>query len=64
MEPHRAPRLLPEFAPALTVERQLLFWFSPTDTIEHYRAPHLPVFIWEDASGMQLYGFPADGTAA
>jgi len=25
-----APRLLPEFAPSLTVERQLLFWFAPS----------------------------------
>jgi len=57
-----APRLLPEFAPSLTVERQLLFWFAPTTGIEQFRAARFPVFIWEDASGMQLYGFPAQGT--
>ena len=57
-----APRLLPEFAHALTVERQQLFWFAPSDGIERYRAPHFPVFIWEDPTGAQLYGFPACGT--
>ena len=57
-----APQLLPEFAPSLTVERQLLFWFAPTTGIEQFRAQQFPVFIWEDASGMQLYGFPASGT--
>jgi len=58
-----APALLPEFAPSLTVERQLLFWFAPTTSIEQYRAAQFPVFIWEDTSGTQLYGFPAYGTA-
>ena len=58
-----APGLLPEFAPSLTVERQLLYWFAPTSGIEQFRAECFPVFIWEDAAGMQLYGFPAYGTA-
>jgi len=58
-----APGLLPEFAPSLTVERQLLFWFEPTADIEQFRAQQFPVFIWEDTEGMQLYGFPAYGTA-
>jgi len=56
-----APGLLPEFAPSLTVERQLLFWFAPTSSIDLYRARRFPVFIWEDPSGIQLYGFPAYG---
>jgi glycine/D-amino acid oxidase-like deaminating enzyme len=56
-----APGLLPEFAPSLTIERQLLFWFAPTSGIDLYRAQRFPVFIWEDSSGMQLYGFPAYG---
>ena len=59
-----APRLLPEFALGLTVERQLLFWFAPTDGIDRFRAPQFPVFVWEDPSGMQLYGFPAYGAAS
>jgi sarcosine oxidase len=59
-----APRLLPEFAPSLTVERQVLFWFAPTDGIERFRAPQFPVFVWEDPSGTQLYGFPAYGDPA
>jgi sarcosine oxidase len=57
-----APGLLPEFAPSLAVERQLLFWFAPTSGIDLYRARRFPVFIWEDPSGMQLYGFPAYGS--
>jgi glycine/D-amino acid oxidase-like deaminating enzyme len=59
-----APQLLPEFAPSLSVERQLLFWFAPTDGIARFRAPRFPVFVWEDPSGTQLYGFPAYGDAS
>ena len=56
-----ASQLLPEFASNLTVERQLLFWFQPTGGIELYRPPQFPVFVWEDETGMQIYGFPAYG---
>ena len=54
-----APRLLPDLAPHLTVERQLLFWFAPDGPIEPFRAQ--PVFIWEHGRDLQLYGFPAYG---
>jgi sarcosine oxidase len=56
-----APQLLPELAPNLTVERQLLFWFQPTGGLEPYRPPRFPVFVWEDETGVQIYGFPAYG---
>ena len=56
-----APRLLPELAPALNVERQLLFWFAPAAPIERFRAPSQPVFVWEHSRDLQLYGFPAYG---
>ena len=59
-----APQVLPEFAHSLTVERQLLFWFAPVAGIDRFRAPRFPVFVWEDPSGMQLYGFPAYGAAS
>ncbi len=58
-----APALLPDLGLPLEVERQLLFWFRPRDGLENYRAPRHPIFIWEDNDGMQLYGFPAYGTA-
>jgi sarcosine oxidase len=52
---------LPELASKLTVERQLLFWFQPTGGLEQYRPPRFPVFVWEDETVMQIYGFPAYG---
>ena len=52
-----APQLLAEFGIPITVERQVLYWFDPrggtAPFVEH------PIFIHEDASGMQAYGFPA-----
>jgi sarcosine oxidase len=54
-----APRLLPQLAPHLTVERQLLFWFAPDGPVQPFRDQ--PVFIWEHAPDLQLYGFPAYG---
>jgi sarcosine oxidase len=56
-----APQLVPELASNLTVERQLLFWFQPTGGVSPYRPPRFPVFVWEDETGMQIYGFPAYG---
>ncbi|PZA20633.1 N-methyl-L-tryptophan oxidase [Modestobacter versicolor] len=54
-----APRLLPDLAPHLTVERQLLFWFAPDGPVGPFREQ--PVFIWENTGELQLYGFPAYG---
>lgn len=59
-----APTLLQLPAVRLQIERQVLYWFAPNDDFERYRSPAHPVFIWEDTDGMQLYGFPATGTAA
>ena len=56
-----APRLLPQLAPHLTVERQLLFWFAPTTSIAAFRAPAQPVYVWEHGPQLQIYGFPAHG---
>ena len=52
--------LLPDFAPSLTVERQALHWFHPSD-VAPFLEPDFPIFIWEDAAGVQMYGFPACG---
>jgi sarcosine oxidase len=59
-----APELLPGLARHLTVERQVLFWMAPTGDIARFRAPAFPVFVWEDTSGTQIYGFPAYGADA
>jgi sarcosine oxidase len=52
-----APELLKEFGIPITVERQVLYWLDPTvgtaPFVDH------PIFIDENASGQQIYGFPA-----
>jgi sarcosine oxidase len=59
-----APQLLPDLAPSLLVERQLLFWFAPDVPVARFRAPAHPVFVWEHRADLQLYGFPAYGPDA
>ena len=57
-----APQLLAEFGIPITVERQVLYWLDPVGGT----APFVdqPIFIDENASGEQIYGFPAiDGPA-
>ncbi len=52
-----APQLLAQFGIPITVERQVLYWLDPiggTAAFEDH-----PIFIDEDSSGMQSYGFPA-----
>ena len=51
------PRLLPELAPHLWVERNVLFWFEPRG--EHEAFARLPVYIVQDSDRM-YYGFPYD----
>ena len=51
------PRLLPELAPHLWVERNVLFWFEPRG--EHEAFARLPVYIVQDTDRM-YYGFPYD----
>jgi len=50
-------RLLPDLAPHLWVERNVLFWFEPTAQREAFA--DLPVYIVEDRERM-FYGFPLD----
>ncbi|AFM17837.1 glycine/D-amino acid oxidase, deaminating [Mycolicibacterium chubuense NBB4] len=52
-----APQLLAEFEIPITVERQVLYWLDPVGGTEPF-VDH-PIFIDEDASGRQIYGFPA-----
>ncbi|WP_197383614.1 N-methyl-L-tryptophan oxidase [Mycolicibacterium mengxianglii] len=52
-----APQLLAGFGIPITVERQVLYWLDPVGGTEPF--VDQPIFIDEDASGMQIYGFPA-----
>lgn len=51
------PRLLPQLAPHLWVERNVLFWFEPLGNFDDFA--RLPVYIVEDTDRM-YYGFPYD----
>ena len=50
-------RLLPDLAPHLWVERNVLFWFEPTAQREEFAK--LPVYIVQESERM-FYGFPLD----
>ena len=52
------PRLLPELAPLLTVERNVLFWFEPAVTPELLAPDRLPVYLVEMDDEHTYYGFP------
>jgi sarcosine oxidase len=43
------PRLVPELAGALTVERQVFHWFAAADRPETLRPDRLPIALWEYA---------------
>jgi sarcosine oxidase len=51
------PRLLPQLAPHLWVERNVLFWFEPRGHLDAFA--RLPVYIVEDTDRL-YYGFPYD----
>ncbi len=52
-----APQLLAEFGIPITIERQVLYWFDPRGGTAPF--DEHPIWIHEDATGMQVYGFPA-----
>ncbi|MEU1121405.1 MULTISPECIES: N-methyl-L-tryptophan oxidase [unclassified Streptomyces] len=54
-----APALLTDLGVPFTVERQVMYWFRPAGDEHRFRAEHHPIYIWEDAEGVQVYGFPA-----
>lgn len=45
---------------ALTLERQILFWFR-AEAPEQFKPEALPIFIWEYAPEQAFYGFPDVG---
>lgn len=51
-----APQLLESLHIPIRIERQVMYWFEPTDQAD---LSELPVYISESAAGEQIYGFPA-----
>jgi sarcosine oxidase len=52
------PQLVPTYAAALRVERQVQLWFRPRE-LASYAPDVFPVFIHETAPGHHCYGIPA-----
>ena len=54
-----APQLLADLGIPFAIERQVQYWFQPTGGVTPFLAENHPIYIWEDAGGTQVYGFPA-----
>jgi sarcosine oxidase len=54
-----APGLLADLGLPFTVERQVMYWFQPEPGVAAFQPERHPVYIHEDPSGTQIYGFPA-----
>lgn len=54
-----APRLLADLGVPFTIERQVQYWFQPVGGVAPFVPERHPIYIWEDADGSQIYGFPA-----
>ncbi|MFD4544278.1 N-methyl-L-tryptophan oxidase [Streptomyces bauhiniae] len=54
-----APWLLADLGVPITVERQVMYWFQPTGGTGPFEPERHPIYIWENADGVQVYGFPA-----
>ncbi|WP_305783187.1 N-methyl-L-tryptophan oxidase [Symbioplanes lichenis] len=55
-----APQLLADLGVAFTIERQVQYWFRPAGG----DFASLPIYIWENTAGSQVYGFPDAGDGA
>lgn len=53
-----APALLADAGLPLTVQRNVLYWFTPTRRRELFSLERCPIFIWELPDGRATYGFP------
>ena len=40
------------------------FWLRSKSGVEQFAPTRQPIYVWEDAAGAQVYGFPALGAAA
>jgi sarcosine oxidase len=56
-----APDLLADLGVPLSIERLVQFWYQPRGGVGPFRPERHPIYIWEDAGGDQIYGFPAIG---
>jgi sarcosine oxidase len=54
-----APELLAGLGVPFTVERQIQYWWEPHGGTAPFAPDRHPVYVWEDAAGVQIYGFPA-----
>jgi sarcosine oxidase len=54
-----APELLADLGLPFTVERQVMYWWQPEGGVDAFQPERHPVYIHEDASATQIYGFPA-----
>jgi sarcosine oxidase len=58
------PELFDGFGIPLKVQRLVQFWLRPHIAVGEFGPSRQPIYVWEDAAGAQVYGFPALGTAA
>ena len=57
-----APQVLASLALPMRTTRQVLYWFSPKESIQHYREDRFPVYLIEaEGNDLLLYGFPLTG---
>jgi sarcosine oxidase len=54
-----APELLADLGVPFSIERQVQHWFRPRGGVDAWLPDRHPIYIWEDVSGTQVYGFPA-----
>lgn len=54
-----APQLLTDLGVPFTIERQVMYWFAPDGGTAPFVPDQHPIYIWEDAQGVQIYGFPS-----
>jgi sarcosine oxidase len=43
----------------LSVTRNVMLWFEPLGPVEDFFAERFPIFMWQPAGELPLYGFPA-----
>jgi sarcosine oxidase len=54
-----APELLADLGVPFSIQRQVQYWFQPRGGVSPFLPDRHPIYIWEDAEGGQIYGFPA-----
>lgn len=53
-----ASRMIQQPLP-LRVTEQTLYWFEPLSSLDLFRPPHFPIYIWQTSPHEEFYGFPA-----